>query len=92
MESIESSGGLSSLSVPIAVVQRTDLTTTIQYTKESGYDVRPGDIVTVVHGPEYKVKGVVQSVDFPNAHLSVLCDGDHTVVSIITSTEAYLTS
>ncbi|KAG1889804.1 uncharacterized protein F5891DRAFT_1198328 [Suillus fuscotomentosus] len=54
-ESIESSGGLSSLS-------------------ERGYDVRPGDIVTVVRGPEYEAKGVVQSVDFPNAHLSVLCD------------------
>ncbi|KAG1889590.1 uncharacterized protein F5891DRAFT_1198655 [Suillus fuscotomentosus] len=51
MESIESSGGLSSLSVPIAIVQRTDLTATIQYTKERGYDVRPGDIVTVINVP-----------------------------------------
>ncbi|KAG1811296.1 hypothetical protein EV424DRAFT_1542578 [Suillus variegatus] len=65
MESIESSGGLSSLSVP-----------------ESGYDVRPGDIVTVICGPEYEAKGVVQSVDFPNAHLSVLCDGNHTVIIV----------
>ncbi|KAG1890413.1 hypothetical protein F4604DRAFT_1914959 [Suillus subluteus] len=55
MESIESSGGLSSLSVPTALVQRMNLTPTLQYTKERGYDVRPGDVVTVIRGPEYEI-------------------------------------
>lgn len=74
---------LSSISVPAAIVQRTDIGKTIQYTKERGYDVRPGDVVTVVRGPEYEAKGVVQHVDFPNAHLTLLCHGDHSLVSMI---------
>ncbi|KAG1878846.1 hypothetical protein F4604DRAFT_1679727 [Suillus subluteus] len=64
-ESIESSGRLLSLSVPVAIVQWTNLTATLQYMKERGYDVRPGDVVTVIHGPEYEVKGVVQSINVP---------------------------
>lgn len=76
---------LLSISVPAAMVQRTDVTylKTIQYTKERGYDIRPGDVVTVVRGPEYEAKGVVRLVDFPNAHLTLLCDGDHSLVSMI---------
>ncbi|KAG1847298.1 hypothetical protein C8R48DRAFT_677640 [Suillus tomentosus] len=74
--------GLSSISVPIAMVQRTDLTRTIQYTKERGYDVKPGDTVSVARGPEYGAKGVVQSVDFPNARLTLLCDGDRSLVDV----------
>ncbi|KAG1836179.1 hypothetical protein DFJ58DRAFT_847121 [Suillus subalutaceus] len=56
---------LSSISVPAAMVQQMDITKTIQYTKERGYDVRPGDVVTVVRGPEYEVKGVVQHIKVP---------------------------
>lgn len=78
---VDTKSGLSSISVPIAMVQRTDLTWTIQYTKERGYDVKPGDTMSVSCGPEYGEKGVVQSVDFPNAHLTLLCDGDHLLVS-----------
>jgi hypothetical protein len=79
----ESSSGLSSISVPVAIVQRMSTTQTIQFTKERGYDIKPGDVMTVVRGPEYEAKGVVQSVDFPNARLTLLCDIDHTLVSTI---------
>lgn len=74
-------GGLSSISVPIAIVQRTNLTQTLQYTKERGYDVRPGDAVSVIRGPEYQAQGLVHSVDFPNACLTLSCDGDRSLVS-----------
>ncbi|KAG2124846.1 uncharacterized protein EDB93DRAFT_1110428 [Suillus bovinus] len=83
MDDTECSGKLSSISVPIAIVQRTSTTQTIQFTKERGYNIRPGDIVTVARGPEYEEKGVVQSVDFPNARLTLLCDGDHSLASTI---------
>jgi transcription elongation factor len=74
---------LSSISVPVAMVQRTDLTQTITFTKERGYDVRPGDTVGVARGPEFGAKGLVQHVDIPNARLSLICDGDKSLVSII---------
>ncbi|KAG1881538.1 hypothetical protein C8R48DRAFT_766558 [Suillus tomentosus] len=72
----ETSSGLSSISVPVAMVRRTSLTHTIQYTKDKGYDVRPGDVMTVARGPEYQAKGVVHSIDIPNAHLTILCNSD----------------
>lgn len=75
-DSRETGSRLSSISVPVAMVQQTSLTHTIQYTKDKGYDVRPGDVVTVAHRPEYQVKGVVHSIDIPNAHLTILCDSD----------------
>ncbi|KAG2135082.1 hypothetical protein DEU56DRAFT_756723 [Suillus clintonianus] len=78
----ESSGELSSISVPTAFVQRTNLTHTLQYTKERGYDVRPGDVVSVVRGPEYEAKGFVHSVDFPNARLTLVSDGDRSLVDV----------
>lgn len=58
-----------------------DLAQTIQYTRERGYDVRPGNTINVARRPEYGAMGVVQSVDFPNARLNLLCDGDHLLVS-----------
>lgn len=79
----DTQSGLSSILVPTAMVQRTDLTQTLQYTQEKGYDVRPGDTVSVARGPECGATGVVQSVDFPNATLTLLCDGDHSLVSNI---------
>ncbi|KAG1729930.1 hypothetical protein EDB19DRAFT_1832236 [Suillus lakei] len=74
---------LSSISVPAAIVQWTDLTKTIQYMKERGYDVRPGDVMTVVRGLEYEAQGVVQHVDFPNARLVLMCDGNHSLLNIL---------
>ncbi|KAG2122206.1 hypothetical protein BD769DRAFT_1746834 [Suillus cothurnatus] len=79
---VDTESGLSSISVPIAMVQRTDLTQTIQYTRERGYDVKPGDVVNVARGPDYGAKGVVQSVDFPNARLTLLCDGDRSLINV----------
>ncbi|KAG1825224.1 hypothetical protein DFJ58DRAFT_738560 [Suillus subalutaceus] len=70
--------------VPIAVVQRTHLPhlQTLQFTKDKGYDVKPGDIVRVACGPEYQIKGIVRSVDFPNARLTLLSDIDHSLVDV----------
>ncbi|KAG1787811.1 uncharacterized protein HD556DRAFT_1448317 [Suillus plorans] len=81
-DSRESSSGLGIISVPVTTVQRTSLTHTIQYTKDKGYDVRPGDVVTVARGPEYQAKGVVHSVDIPNASLTILCSGDQSLLCV----------
>ncbi|KAG2155024.1 uncharacterized protein EDB93DRAFT_1102015 [Suillus bovinus] len=67
----ESSSGLASISVPVAM-----------YTKDKGYDVRPGDVVTVARGPEYQAKGVVHSVDIPNTCLTILCSGDQSLLCV----------
>ncbi|KAG2038738.1 hypothetical protein BDR03DRAFT_981276 [Suillus americanus] len=53
------------------MVDRTRLPATIKFTKERGYDVRPGDLVSVARGPEFRTKGVVRSIDFPNAQLTL---------------------
>lgn len=79
----EPNDGLGTILVPAAIVRRTDLTKTLPFTKERSYDVRPGDVVIVTRGPEYDAKGVVQSVDFLNTRLTLLCDGDCSLVSII---------
>ncbi|KAG1860099.1 hypothetical protein F4604DRAFT_1684476 [Suillus subluteus] len=78
-DNTESKDGLSTLSVPTAIIRRMNLTNTLQFTKDRGYDVRPGDVVTVTHGLEYEVKGVMQSADFPNACLTPVCDRDHSL-------------
>ncbi|KAG2114669.1 uncharacterized protein F5147DRAFT_649832 [Suillus discolor] len=41
-----------------------------------------GDIVTVACGPEYQMKGVVHNIDIPNAHLTMLCDGDQSLLCV----------
>lgn len=69
------------LQVPTVFVRRTHLAQTITYTKERGYDVGPGDVVSVARGPEYQAKGVVQSVDFPKARLKLLSESDQSLVS-----------
>lgn len=79
----ESGDGLLSISAPIAFVQRTNLTQTLQFMKERGYDIRPGDAVSVVRGPEYQAKGFVHSVDFANARLTMVSDGDWSLVSTL---------
>ncbi|KAG2128342.1 uncharacterized protein EDB93DRAFT_1256687 [Suillus bovinus] len=81
-DDVEPSVGPSRICVPATIVQRTKLPTTIIFTKERGYDVKAGDMVSVAHGPEYQRRGVVQSVDFPNACLTLLSDGDHTLVEV----------
>ncbi|KAG1758508.1 hypothetical protein EDD22DRAFT_849951 [Suillus occidentalis] len=55
----ETSSRLSSISVPVAMVWRMSLTHTIQHTKDKGYDVRPGDVITVACGLDYQAKGVL---------------------------------
>lgn len=80
-DDIVSSAGSRRIQVPVTLVRRIKLPDTIKYTKEKGYDIRPGDVVSVARGPEYQRTGVVRSVDFPNARLTFLCDSDHSLVS-----------
>ncbi|KAG1758513.1 hypothetical protein EDD22DRAFT_849956 [Suillus occidentalis] len=79
---VDTESAPSSISVPIAMVQRTDIAQTIQYTRERGYDVKPGDIVNVACGPDYGARGIVHSVDFPNGCLTLLCDGDRSLIDV----------
>jgi ribosomal protein L24 len=80
-DEIEHSLGPPIIQVAPAFVRRTHLSQTITYTKERGYDVRPGDVVSVARGPDYQTKGVVQSVDFPKARLTLLSESDQSLVS-----------
>ncbi|KAG1846039.1 hypothetical protein F4604DRAFT_1688533 [Suillus subluteus] len=50
--------------------------------KKGGYDIRPGDTVSVARGPEFGAQGLVQHIDFPNARLSLLCDGDKSLINV----------
>ncbi|KAG1823890.1 uncharacterized protein BJ212DRAFT_1296412 [Suillus subaureus] len=70
------------IKVPLAWVQQMYLALTIKYTKDKGYDVRPGDFVKVVHGPEHQMTGVVHSIDFPMAHLTLLSQTDESLINI----------
>lgn len=76
-DSRETSFGLSSISVPVAMVQRTSLTHTIQYTKDKGYDVRPGDVMT---GKCSLLRATTRATEphytpFPLGPASLLCMG-----------------
>ncbi|KAG1765876.1 hypothetical protein EV702DRAFT_1050865 [Suillus placidus] len=68
--------------IPTTFVRWMGLSQTLKYTKEKGYDVKPGDVVRVAHGPEYQMKGVVQSVDFPKARLTLLSENDRSLIDI----------
>ncbi|KIK32638.1 hypothetical protein CY34DRAFT_65333, partial [Suillus luteus UH-Slu-Lm8-n1] len=81
-DDIVSSAGSRRIQVPVTLVRRIKLPDTIKYTKEKGYDIRPGDVVSVARGPEYQRMGVVRSVDFPNARLTFLCDSDHSLIDV----------
>jgi ribosomal protein L24 len=81
-DDVGSGAGPLRIQVPVTIVQRTKLPNTLRYTKDKGYDVRPGDVVSVARGPDYQSTGVVQSVDVPNARLTFLSDSDHSLVSI----------
>ncbi|KAG2085237.1 uncharacterized protein F5147DRAFT_782149 [Suillus discolor] len=78
----EPSISLLSISIPVKMFQRTNLAQTIQFTKERGYDIRPGDAVSVVRGPEFGMKGLMQHVDFPNAALILICDSDKSLINV----------
>ncbi|KAG1809158.1 uncharacterized protein BJ212DRAFT_1302721 [Suillus subaureus] len=70
------------IEVPLAWVQWMYLTPTIKYTKDKGYDVRPGDFVKVIHGPEHQMTGVIHSIDFPTACLTLLSQTDKSLINI----------
>lgn len=81
-DDVKSSVVPSRIQVPATVVWQTKLPNALKYTQERGYDVRPGDVVSVAHGSEYQRKGVMRSIDFPNACLTLLSDSDYSLVSI----------
>ncbi|KAG1907980.1 uncharacterized protein F5891DRAFT_974570 [Suillus fuscotomentosus] len=70
-DSTEPDDTLGSILVPAGIVQWTDLRKMLQFTKDKGYDVRPGDIVTVAHGLELARKGSCKAglFDICNAEL-----------------------
>lgn len=70
------------LRVQASMVERTRLPATIKFTKERGYDVKPGDAVSVARGPEFRTKGVVSAVDFLKAQLTLETDGDHSFITV----------
>ncbi|KAI6045518.1 hypothetical protein EDC04DRAFT_2598811 [Pisolithus marmoratus] len=47
---------------------------TLQFSREKGYDVTISDHVQVAHGPAVGIKGLVHSVDFISGCLTVLAD------------------
>ncbi|KAG1795958.1 uncharacterized protein HD556DRAFT_1307185 [Suillus plorans] len=59
------------INIPTAFVQHIHPFKTLQFTKERGYDVRPGDVVIVACGPEFQTKGVMQTMDFPNVDVPI---------------------
>jgi hypothetical protein len=65
-----------------ASVEQTCLPAT-KFTKECGYNAKPGDTVSIARGPEFHTKGVVSAVDFIKAQLMLKTDGDHSSVSLI---------
>ncbi|KAG1851066.1 hypothetical protein DFJ58DRAFT_729045 [Suillus subalutaceus] len=71
------------INAPAAFVQHIHPFKTLQFTKERGYDVKPRDVVTVAHGPEFQTKGIVQTVDFPNARLTQISEGNYSLISTI---------
>ncbi|KAI6024583.1 hypothetical protein EDC04DRAFT_2606369 [Pisolithus marmoratus] len=47
---------------------------TLQFSREKGYDVTIGDCVRVARGPAVGIEGLIRSVDFVSGHLTVLAD------------------
>ncbi|KAI5984505.1 hypothetical protein EDD15DRAFT_2375158 [Pisolithus albus] len=47
---------------------------TLQFSKERGYDVSPGDHVWVARGPAVGAEGCICTVDFPSGRLTVLSE------------------
>ncbi|KAG2046380.1 hypothetical protein BDR06DRAFT_1014772 [Suillus hirtellus] len=82
LHSMEYYLGPPSFQVPVAFVKQTRLPQTVKFTKEKGYDLKPGDVIRVARGLEYQAKGIVQSVDFPKAHLMLLSESDRSLIDI----------
>ncbi|KAG1738151.1 uncharacterized protein EDB91DRAFT_1249469 [Suillus paluster] len=61
---------------------RIHLAQTIKYTKDKGYDIRPGDFVNVARRLEYQATAVVQSVDFLMARLTLLSQTDGSLINV----------
>ncbi|KAG2125176.1 hypothetical protein DEU56DRAFT_916680 [Suillus clintonianus] len=70
------------LPIPSSQVQRTHLPPTVKFNKERGYDLRPGDFVSVARGPQYMALGVVQSVDFVSTRLQFVSDSDQSLIDV----------
>jgi hypothetical protein len=85
----DKSSGPPTIQVPAAVVRQMNLFNTLKFTKEMGYDVKPGDVVSVARGPESGTEGVVQMVDLLNAHLT-LVSADQLLVRIIHSAHQFI--
>ncbi|KAG1899890.1 uncharacterized protein F5891DRAFT_980831 [Suillus fuscotomentosus] len=68
--------------VPAAMVQRARLAPIIKYTKDRGYDVKPGDFVSVVRGPEFGTTGFVHSVNFPMARMKIQSSSDYSLIEV----------
>ncbi|KAG1801728.1 uncharacterized protein BJ212DRAFT_1487621 [Suillus subaureus] len=41
------------IQVPVATIWQMHLPQTIKFTREKGYDIKPGDVIEVAHSPEY---------------------------------------
>jgi hypothetical protein len=54
----------------------TEPASTLQYSKDKGYDVTIGDLIFVARGPHFGVQGLVHSVDFVEAQLTVVSGED----------------
>jgi ribosomal protein L24 len=78
--------------VLVEIVRRVQIPDVLKFTKERGYDVKPGDRVRVARGSHYKATGIVQSVDFPNARLTLKCDSGDALVSTILLTPSHANS
>ncbi|KAG1888022.1 uncharacterized protein F5891DRAFT_987882 [Suillus fuscotomentosus] len=51
------------IQVEAVIVECTHLPAILKFTKECIYDVRPGDVVSVAHGPEFHTEGVTHNID-----------------------------
>jgi hypothetical protein len=69
--------------VPVSIMQCACIAPTIKFTKDRGYDVRPGDCINVARGPEYSMQGIVESVDFHKAELTFRSDANLSPVSLV---------
>ncbi|KIK33457.1 hypothetical protein CY34DRAFT_99565, partial [Suillus luteus UH-Slu-Lm8-n1] len=78
------------IQVPVAFVQRTRLAQTIKFTKEKGYDLKPGDVVRVARGPEYQTKGIVQSIDVPIGFVMKILNASLNSFSNVISQEVFV--
>ncbi|KAG2336942.1 hypothetical protein BDR05DRAFT_952975 [Suillus weaverae] len=74
--------GPPSIQVPVKFVHRMHLPQTITFTKEKGYNMKPGDIMRVARGLEYQMKGIMQSIDFPKARLTLWSESDHSLIDV----------